>query len=219
MSIELIKERFLSLNNVAQRVITGLVLIPIVLIITAIGGVVFKLMVAAAALVMLMEWWSITKAAPDKVSWNIFGIFYIILPCFLLVSLRDNAGASFVFWILLLVWATDIGAYVFGKTIGGWKLAPNISPNKTWAGFLGGIICAVLITIIIANKPLYPFFAAALSVTGQIGDLFESWVKRHFGVKDSGNIIPGHGGMLDRLDSLLFVSFAAGIYLYVVTYI
>ena len=115
-------------------------------------------------------------------------------------------------WVVLVmtlafVWATDIGGYVVGKTIGGWKLAPSISPNKTWAGFIGGFAFVYFVFFLAADKIIIsssqyfiPFF---ICLVAQLGDLFESWVKRKFGVKDSGNILPGHGGMLDRIDGLI----------------
>ena len=116
---------------------------------------------------------------------------------------------------LLLVWATDTGAYLVGKQYGKRKLMPAVSPNKTIEGSLGGIAAAVLVTIVfvlVDSKVAAPhnFFvmlllAALFSVAGQFGDLVESAIKRHFGVKDSGMFIPGHGGVLDRFDSLLFV--------------
>lgn len=128
-----------------------------------------------------------------------------------MVETRE-AGVVFVFFALLLTWATDSGAYFVGRAIGKRKLWPDISPNKTVAGFYGGIACAVAtaaIFLMIADfkaPALWVLAASAiLSVAGQLGDLAESALKRHFGVKDSGNLLPGHGGVLDRTDSWLFV--------------
>ena len=119
---------------------------------------------------------------------------------------------------LLIIWATDIGAYVFGRLIGGCKLAPKISPNKTWSGFFGGLISAIIAGVVFKFF-LYPQIVISIvvltcviiSFAGQIGDLFESWCKRKLGVKDSSNIIPGHGGVLDRVDSILLSSPVAGV--------
>jgi phosphatidate cytidylyltransferase len=117
-------------------------------------------------------------------------------------------------WVLGVVWATDTGAYIAGRRIGGPKLAPRVSPNKTWAGLFGGIAAAGLVGLAAAAlvAGVSPWIAAplsaALAIVEQAGDLFESAVKRRFGVKDSSNLIPGHGGVLDRVDGLLSVSLA-----------
>lgn len=149
--------------------------------------------------------------------WLFLGTFYISLPSIVLVGIRED-GRLVLFWMLLLVWATDVGAYVAGRTIGGPKLAPKISPNKTWAGLIGGVVSAALVGAVMApggDTALTPIFVALLSaglaVVAQVGDFGESWVKRRFGVKDSSNIIPGHGGVLDRVDGLLAVSLVVGI--------
>ena len=125
------------------------------------------------------------------------------------------AGLNKVLLALLIVWATDSGAYLFGRRFGMKKLAPTISPNKTVAGALGGIASAMVVTFIFVlidgsvaaphNRWLLVLYAIFFSIAGQFGDLVESAIKRHYGVKDSGKFIPGHGGVLDRFDSLLFV--------------
>lgn len=147
-------------------------------------------------------------------TWTLFGVIYILVPCVALMWLRAEPamGLATVIWLLVVVWATDTGAYFFGRAIGGPKMAPRISPNKTWAGLIGGVGTAALIGVpagYLAGVPSYTSLAisgAVLAVVGQIGDVFESSIKRRFGVKDSGTIIPGHGGLFDRLDSLLFVA-------------
>lgn len=147
--------------------------------------------------------------------WIAFGVLYIGLPTVLLVWLRDDLGRATVYWLFVLVWATDTGAYAFGRLIGGPKLAPRISPNKTWAGLGGGMACAAVVGLGFGMMPetaapvRLALLSAVLAVVAQIGDLFESWVKRHFGVKDAGGIMPGHGGLLDRVDGLLAVAVAA----------
>lgn len=139
-----------------------------------------------------------------------FGILYIAVPCVALISLRaDGQGEYWILWLFLVVWATDIGAYAFGRTFGGPKLAPSVSPNKTWSGAIGGLVSAVLFSLpmvaVIDGLDILPdiALAAGLSAVSQAGDLFESGLKRCFGVKDSGSLIPGHGGLFDRLDGLL----------------
>ena len=156
--------------------------------------------------------------------WAGVGTLWIALPCIALLWLDRGgpgrgqldqgqldhswSGRAAILWLLAVVWASDIGAYAFGRLIGGPKLAPALSPNKTWAGALGGLVCAMLVGLAAARlEPASASAAVAVSlmvaIAAQIGDLAESFAKRCFGVKDSGNLIPGHGGLLDRLDSLL----------------
>lgn len=141
--------------------------------------------------------------------WGTLGVLYLGLPLIALVSTRAKGGWETLFWLLTVVWATDIGAYAAGRLIGGPLLAPAISPRKTWAGLLGGMASATLAAWILAlalgwRESLWIImFAPLLSVVAQMGDLFESSIKRRFKVKDSSNIIPGHGGILDRVDGLL----------------
>lgn len=125
-----------------------------------------------------------------------------------------QTGLLMLFYILFTIWATDIGAYQIGRKFGKHKLAPQISPNKTWEGSIGGTICAVIIgSVFVAfahevqlySMPTMVVFTLIFSICGQLGDLVESAYKRYYGVKDSGKILPGHGGILDRFDSLLFV--------------
>jgi phosphatidate cytidylyltransferase len=140
------------------------------------------------------------------------GVLYTALPAIALVFLREQAGQGLVLalWTLVIVWATDIGAFFAGRAIGGPKLAPALSPNKTWAGLIGGMIAAAIVGALVARAgglPAFCLFAAApLAVAAQAGDLFESWLKRRSGVKDSGKLLPGHGGVLDRLDGVVPVA-------------
>jgi phosphatidate cytidylyltransferase len=146
--------------------------------------------------------------------WLAGGIFYAGLSGISLAALREN-GLSTVLFIFAIVWATDIFAYFTGRAIGGPKLAPPISPGKTWSGAIGGMIAGVVFGLLVAyfaRVPLYlelAVVAAILSIGSQIGDLFESWIKRRFGVKDSSRLIPGHGGVMDRVDGLVFACFLA----------
>lgn len=144
-------------------------------------------------------------------SWAAIGAFYIGVPAVALIWLRADAelGRETLFWLLGVVWATDTGAFLAGRAIGGRRLAPVISPNKTWAGLFGGLFCAALGGVVAAlwlglqKFWLFVVLSAALGLIAQAGDLAESKLKRRFGVKDSGSLIPGHGGMLDRVDGLL----------------
>jgi phosphatidate cytidylyltransferase len=139
------------------------------------------------------------------------GILYVGLPVLgLLLLRRQSEGVVFTLWALALVWACDIGAYFAGRAIGGPKLAPKISPNKTWAGLGGGVIAASLLAAAMHWQYGLPWrltlATPVLAVLAQAGDFYESWLKRRAGVKDSGNILPGHGGVLDRLDGLVPVA-------------
>lgn len=142
------------------------------------------------------------------------GIPYIGLPAIALIWLRRDgvAGRANVLFLVLVVWASDIGAYLIGRWVGGPRLAPRLSPAKTWSGATGGLLAAVGAGVMAARLTgargsfvlgHAALFAAGLAVVSQAGDLLESGIKRRFGVKDSGRLIPGHGGLLDRLDGLL----------------
>ncbi len=146
--------------------------------------------------------------------WTIIGVLYLSLPMLALVWLRamPEDGLAMVIWLLMVVWAADVVAYFAGRNIGGPRLAPSISPGKTWSGFVGGMMGAILIGVMVtlANGPFKAFtaivLAAGLALVAQIGDLAESALKRQAGVKDSGTLIPGHGGVFDRVDGLLFAA-------------
>ncbi|GAA4213733.1 phosphatidate cytidylyltransferase [Sphingomonas endophytica] len=151
------------------------------------------------------------------------GIVYCGVPVLALVVLRrhDAHGLLYAFWAMALVWACDIGAFFAGRSIGGPKLAPRLSPNKTWAGLIGGTIAAGALGLVLhatAGLPLaLAMCSPLLAVLAQVGDLYESWLKRRAGVKDSGNILPGHGGVLDRLDGLVPVAPVAAILVLMLT--
>ena len=145
------------------------------------------------------------------------GVLYVGIPLVALAWLRGNSpvGRDDVLFLVIVVWAADIGAYAIGRALGGPKLAPAISPGKTWSGAIGGLLIAMAAGEAASQllDPAPPGRAAAvaciLAVASIAGDLLESWIKRRFGVKDSGRLIPGHGGLLDRLDGLLAAAPAA----------
>lgn len=154
--------------------------------------------------------------------WSYFGVFYLSLPLLAMVLLRVDPefGTAAIFWCVFLVWGADVCAYCAGRLIGGRKLAPRISPKKTWAGLGGAVVGAVVVSLIFSFiNGLYAFplaiIAAIAGVIEQGGDILESAMKRRFNVKDSGNLIPGHGGILDRVDGLIAVVFFAAIVGYV----
>lgn len=140
------------------------------------------------------------------------GVLYVGAPILALLLVRDRpeTGVLFTLWTLATVWMTDIGAYSAGRAIGGPKLMPAVSPSKTWAGLIGGVVLASLFAAFLHRAyglPLRLTLATpVLAVAAQAGDLYESWLKRRAGVKDSGDLLPGHGGMLDRLDGLVPVA-------------
>ena len=148
--------------------------------------------------------------------WSAMGVLYLAIPMIALIWMRrDDAGIVVLIWLLLIVWATDIAGILAGKAIGGPKLWPRISPNKTWSGAVAGVVAAAIVGAITAGLRekatlgiMIPL-SIGLSVISQFGDLAESAVKRYYGVKDTGNLIPGHGGILDRIDGLLLVLPAA----------
>jgi phosphatidate cytidylyltransferase len=142
--------------------------------------------------------------------WSVAGFVYAAAAQFAAIGVRADPEMGFVAltFVLLIVWATDIGGYFAGRGIGGPKLWPRVSPNKTWAGAIGGFAGSLVVAGGFAASGLgrtLPLLAVAgvLSIAGQLGDLFESAVKRRFGVKDSSHLIPGHGGLMDRLDSMV----------------
>lgn len=146
------------------------------------------------------------------VPWHAFATLYIGLPVLALVALRDGTrGAVIIGGLFVAVWSADTGALLCGRMIGGPKLAPVLSPNKTWAGFLGGTLAAgaaeAVYAAVLDGRVLEGLaFGIFLALAGHCGDLFESWVKRRFHAKNTGHLIPGHGGMLDRIDSILFAA-------------
>ncbi|MFC0558573.1 phosphatidate cytidylyltransferase [Halalkalibacter alkalisediminis] len=150
----------------------------------------------------------------DQVGFVILSSVYVGFGFHYLIITRDipEHGLYLVFFVLLLIWTTDSGAYFVGRKWGKNKLWPDISPKKTIEGSIGGIIAAIVVgTIFYSFLPIFPSYLTALfvivvaSIFGQLGDLVESALKRHYAVKDSGNVLPGHGGILDRFDSLIYV--------------
>jgi len=165
------------------------------------------------AFIALFAWEFVVRRS----GWGAIGLLYVLAPFFALVHLRSDTSEGFYAIILLfaLVWGADTMAFVVGKSLGGPKLIPKISPGKTWSGFFGGLVGGLLIGWLVmllsdyqANLAFVPI-ALFLVLLSQIGDLAESALKRKFDVKDSGTIIPGHGGVLDRVDGLVFTAVIA----------
>jgi phosphatidate cytidylyltransferase len=181
-----------------------------------VGGMPFAVFAAAVATVMFYEWTRIVRSW--GAAWYVSGFFYALLPALALLWIRertpplpnDERGLRLLVWVFLVTWSTDIGAYFVGRSFGKRKLAPSISPGKTVEGLCGGIAAATLIggAWVLAmglGRPLL-VLAPLFAIAAQAGDLFESSMKRRAGVKDSGSWLPGHGGVLDRLDGLVPVA-------------
>ncbi|MFD1735849.1 phosphatidate cytidylyltransferase [Bacillus salitolerans] len=172
-----------------------------------------KAEVALLALVFLLSYTVITKNkfTFDDAGFVMLSTIYIGIGFYYFIATSDK-GLHYLFFAMFVIWATDSGAYFIGRAMGKRKLWPEISPNKTVEGSVGGVICALGVAFIFqAFFPINDSFlkmiviTILLSIFGQMGDLVESALKRHYHVKDSGTILPGHGGILDRFDSLLFV--------------
>jgi phosphatidate cytidylyltransferase len=252
-------------SDLPTRFAAAVAMIAVALAAVYLGGWVFRLLVVAAAAVMLIEWsdmhrvprlWGYVGAALLAIAlvtlseylfpvedlepevtpasfhpvWPAVGALaisgavlallarrfamfagylYVGIPAFALIVLAwfDYAWPGIVFWVMIVTWSTDSFAYFAGRSIGGPKLAPRISPSKTWSGLVGGIIGAELMGFLVAGffglgSP-FLYVGGFMGLVAQGGDLFESWLKRRAGVKDSGTILPGHGGALDRLDGFL----------------
>jgi phosphatidate cytidylyltransferase len=197
-------------NELVIRSLTGAVLIAVALVASFAGGNVFAYAVAAVATAMFYEWTRIVRGW--GAAWYASGFIYALLPALALLWIRerDAHGLELLLWVFLVTWSTDIGAYFVGRAIGKHKLAPSISPGKTVEGLFGGMAVAALVggAWVLGmglGRPLL-LLAPLFAVAAQAGDLFESGMKRRAGVKDSGTWLPGHGGVLDRLDGLVPVA-------------
>ncbi|MDO9413381.1 MAG: CDP-archaeol synthase [Pseudolabrys sp.] len=192
------------MSNLTLRIISAGVLMPLALAATYYGGWAFTLMWAIAAIAVLWEWTRLVKGPV----WIVAGFFYAAFLFVAPVWLRADVGYGLlsIFLLFGIVWSTDIFGYFVGRAIGGPKLMPRVSPKKTWSGAIGGTAGAIIVAVVVANVFKLPslmpiaIIALLLSACAQAGDLFESFIKRKFGVKDSSQLIPGHGGVMDRLD-------------------
>ncbi len=205
------------------------------------GGWVWTVFVALVAMGVLWEWRGLTIEFRHRTMWNLAGLVYVIIAAGTLWQLRLEEGITWPLSLILVIIATDVGAYFTGRTFGGPKIAPKISPSKTWSGLFGGMVAAGIVlfltfpSLCYDNCPTDPVgiwtadwrrmaldfpwwdlillsgIGALMAAVAQSGDFFESWMKRRAGVKDSGSLIPGHGGVLDRVDGLLAVLFVIGL--------
>lgn len=220
-------------SDLGTRTISAIVMILVAGGALWAGGWVFTAFVALIAIGLLWEYWGLVRKIAHgtfaRLLWLVIGGFYILFASMTLHDIRMNQyegsyGLLVALPPLIIVVATDVGAYFAGRSIGGPKIAPAISPSKTWSGLIGGMLAAASAMIIftsdwagmLADRANPDLFSVAIlgaigAVVAQTGDFAESWMKRRAGVKDSSNLIPGHGGLLDRLDGLLAVLFVAGL--------
>ncbi len=197
-----------------KRIISSIILIPIIFYIIIKGSYLFNLLIIFALIVSLYEWYKMTQ----KKKYNLFGYFFILVAFFSAFQIRNNNdenGLSTFFFIILICISSDIGGYIFGKLFKGPKLT-KISPNKTYSGVVGAYVLSLLIIFIIYNYSNISFLVKnnlglsqiflilIISTVSQLGDLLISLCKRLSNLKNSGNLIPGHGGILDRIDGMIF---------------
>ncbi|MEM7700701.1 MAG: phosphatidate cytidylyltransferase [Pseudomonadota bacterium] len=213
--------------DLPARLASALVMVAVAAGALWLGGffwIAFVLLVAGLTLWEFNRLVRGSDASPlGEVLWMFFGAIYVSGAALALVQVRDNYSfLGVVFIYILPIIAVDVGAYFVGRAVGGPKIAPKLSPSKTWAGFIGGAVCASVITVSAVISGLLPealgtgsLLAIAMAIVAgtliaalaQAGDFFESWLKRRAGVKDSSNLIPGHGGVFDRVDGFLAVFF------------
>ena len=200
-------------SNLTLRIVSAAVLAPVAVFAAYLGGWPFAVFWGAAALAVLWEWIALVKGA----GWIVAGVGYAAVMLWAPVLLRGDIAYGFLAIILLfaIVWTTDIFGYFAGRAIGGPKLWRAVSPNKTWSGATAGTLGAMLMAVLVAsffgsfNRAAIAIIALLLSVVAQLGDLLESWIKRKFGAKDASHLIPGHGGVMDRLDGFWAAALAA----------
>ena len=192
------------------RVVSAVILGPLLLAAVWYGFPWIDLVAALCAPIMIGEWFRLTRGRPVALA---LAVVYSIAALLALLWLRHQPayGRETIVWILACVWATDVGAYFIGSFAGGAKLAPSISPSKTWSGLVGGMCFSAVVSaacglMFDAGETLMlAAIGLTIAVVAQGGDLLESAAKRRAGVKDSGGLIPGHGGVLDRIDGLIAV--------------
>ncbi len=206
-------------SSLLKRIISGLILAPCFVFIMKVGGITLLTLLGVAFIISLYEWFFLSKKIKYFVIVMLLGVVYMGASYLSFYVLRQVYSVNVLLLFIGMIWLSDIGAYFVGKYFGGPKLIPQISPNKTWSGFGGALISpalfGVLWVLIFGFHPefndsqwyvLFPIIAllgVIIGAVGQAGDLLISFVKRKADVKDTGALIPGHGGLLDRIDSML----------------
>ena len=223
-------------SDLGIRTLSSVGMMSVAIVAIWLGGYTFMGLVIAVGLGVFFEFTKLvlgfTRSPLARILWLLGGLIYVGLACFtLMLFSAPFFGMTPAILLIAGVIGTDVGAYFAGRSIGGPKIAPRISPSKTWSGLFGGMMGAGLMMVFI-QAGIYAFrggnagdgdvylaygwlrlmlTGAALAVVAQMGDFFESWMKRRAGVKDSGRLIPGHGGLFDRTDGLIAVAFATGV--------
>jgi phosphatidate cytidylyltransferase len=203
------------MSALKSRLAIGLTGFPLVILAVLSGGWIFNSLIILAALIAFREFLLLQSKDDNKILWIVFGFFYVLGSLFCLLVLRDIdtlLGSYFTLMLFAGVSVNDSFSYIFGKWIGGKKIAPSISPNKTYAGLIGGLLSTILF-IFLFDKFVFNLtfldkclFVIIINIIGFFGDIFESSLKRRVKIKDSSRLLMGHGGMLDRLDSLILTT-------------
>lgn len=208
-------------NEYKKRAVSAFLLLVIFVFSICYDFISFAILESLVAIAMFIECFKITSHIRDRAKWLIISTIIIIISAASLIKVRSlPLGKEIILWYFIVIWATDIFAMICGKIIGGTRLAPLISPLKTWSGLVGGMISASIMGLISAKALFgthsikFLYLGALLAIFAQISDLLESSFKRLCKVKDSGSLIPGHGGALDRFDSTLLT----GPLLYILIY-
>jgi len=203
------------MSALKSRLAIGLTGFPLVVLAILSGGWIFNSLIILAALIAFREFLLLQSKNDNKILWIVFGFFYVLGSLFCLLVLRDIdtlLGSYFTLMLFAGVSVNDSFSYIFGKWIGGKKIAPSMSPNKTYAGLIGGLFSTILF-IFLFDKFVFNLtfldkclFVIIINIIGFFGDIFESSLKRRVKIKDSSRLLMGHGGMLDRLDSLILTT-------------
>lgn len=204
-------------SDLLMRTVSAVVMVVVAGAALWLGGAVWAVFVALIAAGVLIEWSKLVlgfaRAPLAILAWHVGGLAYVGLAVFTLLLLRSPFfGPLPLLAIVGTVVAVDVWAYAFGRKFGGAKIAPAISPSKTWSGLVGGMLGAAIVLFLIRGHDWrWALAGPPVAVLAQAGDFFESWMKRRAGVKDSGKLIPGHGGLFDRVDGLIAVLAAIGL--------
>ncbi len=209
-------ERATRWADLRLRVISAAVLAPLALFCVWFGSSLYTIMLLAGFAGVMWEWGTMCRWRPVPL---VLGMLYAAVALGSLWFWRGIDGARAIYILLAIVWCSDIGAYVVGRLVGGPRLAPRVSPGKTWSGAVGGLVAAIIGGAVVSGMVSLQStaLAAVLGIASQLGDLGESALKRAYNVKDSGRLVPGHGGLLDRLDGLMAAAIVAGFVLLVTT--
>lgn len=181
---------------------SAIIMAAVALVLTIAHPLTFALMVIVGGGIVWKEWFQLTKGR--SIGWFFLGLVYILAAVLSLIYLRNNS-LMVLLSLFAIVWGGDIAGYLVGREHGKHKIAPTISPGKSWEGLAGSVVVSACIAAVFGYMAPLPhaILGAVLAVIGLMGDMFESWLKRRAGVKDSGTLIPGHGGLFDRVDALL----------------